>query len=527
MSSHLNIANFSEPRRAGRAPVSGAPGRTVVVSERLPIVLTRDEGTGEEASRWRAMPARGALSSALPPVLRDRRGVWIGWPGVTVEELPGIRRVLGGAIQEGGYTLRPVPLTARDRKGGAGFCGEVLWPLFHGQPAECNFDRSLWQDFRRVNRKYARAVAKTVARSGGSDLVWVQDYPLINVALEMRHLGVKAPTAFFLHLPFPSPDLFLMLPWRDRLLSALLAYDRIGFQTTTDLANFLACVRTLAPWAYLNRAAEGLWSVRVDGAAGPGSPEDAPVASETKAGVFPIGIDFKQVSEEAARPEVLARAAELRAAHDGRRLLLGIDRLDRSKGIAEKLRAFSEALTRHPELHETVSLVQVVVPGQDDLPRHAAMRAEIERQVGEINGRFGTLGWTPVHYVHRWLEPEEVLAWYRAADVLLVTPLRAGMELVAKEYCAARVDGDGALVLSEFAGAAAQLAGGALLVNPYNREAMVRSIHRALRMKPQERAVRMRSLRAEVERRDVFWWADGFLAAALGEHRDAALRNYV
>jgi trehalose 6-phosphate synthase/phosphatase len=518
MSSHLNIANLSEPRRTGRAPVSGAPGRTVVVSERLPIVLTRDGGTGEEASRWRAVPARGALGSALPPVLRDRRGVWIGWPGVTVEELPGIRRVLGGAIQEGGYTLRPVTLTARDRKGGAGFCGEVLWPLFHGQPAECNFDRALWQDFRRVNRKYARAVAKTVARSGGSDLVWVQDYPLINVALEMRLLGVKAPTAFFLHLPFPSPDLFLMLPWRDQLLAALLAYDRIGFQTTTDLANFLACVRTLAPTAWLNRAGEGVWSVRLGQEA---------VPSETKAGVFPIGIDFKQVSEGAARPEVLERAAELRAAHDGRQLILGIDRLDRSKGISEKLRAFAETLTRYPELHEKVSLVQAVVPGQDDLPRHAAMRAEIERQVGEVNGRFGTIGWTPVHYVHRWLEPEEVLAWYRAADVLLVTPLKAGMELVAKEYCAARVDEDGALVLSEFAGAAAQLAGGALLVNPYNREAMVRSIHRALRMKPQERAVRMRSLRAEVKQRDVFWWADGFLAAALGERGNEALRNHV
>lgn len=517
MSSHLNIANLSEPRRSGRASVSGAPGRTVVVSERLPIVLTRDEATAEEGSRWRAVPARGALSSALPPVLRDRRGVWIGWPGVTVEELPGIRRVLGGAIQEGGYTLRPVPLTARDRQGGSGFCAEVLWPLFHGQPAECNFDRALWQDFRRVNRKYARAVQKTVAHSGGSDLVWVQDYPLINVALEMRQLGVKAPTAFFLHLPFPSPELFLMLPWRDQLLAALLAYDRIGFQTTTDLANFLACVRTLAPSAWLNRAGEGVWSVRVEGQT---------EARGIEAGVFPIGIDFQQVAEGAERPEVLERAAQLRAAYDGK-LVLGIDRLDRSKGVGEKLRAFAEMLGRHPEMHEKVSLVQVVVPGQGDLPRHTALRAEIERQVGEINGRFGTLGWTPVHYVHRWLEPDEVLAWYRAADVLLVTPLKAGMELVAKEYCAARSDGDGALVLSEFAGAAAQLAGGALLVNPYNREGMVRSLHRALRMKPQEREVRMRALRAEVERRDVFWWADGFLAAALGGRRDEALRNYV
>lgn len=502
MSSSSSIVNLPESRRLGRSSGSRPPGRIVVVSERLPIVLTREEG-----ERWRAAPARGALISALSPVLRDRRGVWIGWPGVTVEELPGIRRVVTGAIQEGGYSLRPVALTGRDRKAGSGFCGEVLWPLFHGLPAECNFDRGLWQGFRRVNRKYARAAAKAVSLSGGSDLVWVQDYPLINVALEMRHFGVQAPMAFFLHLPFPSPDLFLTIPWRDRLLAALLAYDRIGFQTTTDLANFLACVRTLVPWAQLARVPEGLWSVQVAG-------------HTTEIGVFPVGIDFQEVAKGVAEPEAAERAAALRAGHAGRRLLLGVDRLDRSKGILEKLRAFAELLTRRPELRDKVSLVQVVVPAREELPRHAVLRSEIERQVGEINGRFGAPGWVPVHYVHRWLEPAELQAWYRAADVLVVTPLRAGMELVAKEYCAARPDGGGVLVLSEFAGAAAQLSHGALLVNPYNVEATARALDRALRMKPAERAARMGALRAEVQRHDVFWWADDFLAAALREPQD-------
>jgi len=516
MSSHSNIANLPEPHRLGRAPGSRSPERIVVVSERLPIVLTREEGTG-----WRATPARGALISALSPVLRARRGVWIGWPGVTVEELPGIRRVLTGAIQEGGYSLRPVALTARDRTGGVEFCGEVLWPLFHGLPLECNFDRGHWQAFRRMNHKFARAAARAVSRSGGSDLVWVQDHPLINVALEMRLYGVSAPTAFFLHLPFPSPDLFQLLPWRDRLLAALLAYDRIGFQSTADVQNFLACVQTLAPWARLSHRGEGLWTVELVGRRHRQDPGRAR-AHFVEVGAFPIGIDCRDLAQGAERPEVIAQAASLRAAHAGRQIVLGVDRLDRSKGLPEKLRAFAELLTRHPELREKVSLVQVVVPARDNLPRHATLRAELDRQVGEINGRFGVPGWVPVHYLYQWIEPAELRAWYRAADIMLVTPLRAGMELVAKEYCAARAEGDGVLVLSEFAGAAAQLGHGALLVNPYCVEATSRALCRALRMKPAERAARMRELRAEVERHDVFWWADSFLAAAL---RAAALRE--
>ncbi|HYU33172.1 MAG TPA: trehalose-6-phosphate synthase [Thermoanaerobaculia bacterium] len=518
MSSHSSIANLAEPRRLVKAP-SRPPGRIVVVSERLPIVLTREEGT-----RWRAAPARGALISALSPVLRDRRGVWIGWPGVTVEELPGIRRVLAGAIQEGGYSLRPVALTGRDRTGGAAFCGEVLWPLFHGLPMECNFDHALWQAFRRMNHRYARAVARAVSVTGDSDLVWVQDHPLINVALEMRRYGVSAPTAFFLHLPFPSPDLFLRLPWRDRLLAALLAYGRIGFQTTTDLANFLACVRTLVPAALLARGAEGLWSVEV---AGRHHSRERP--RRTEVGVFPVGIDFRDLAEGVERPEVAGRAAALSAALAGRRIVLGVDRLDRSQGLQEKLGAFAELLARHPDLREKVSLVQIVVPARETLPRHAALRAEIEQRVGEINGRFGVPGWVPVLYIHQGIEPAALQAWYRTADVLLVTPLKAGMELVAKEYCAARTERDGVVVLSEFAGSAAQLGSGALLVNPYNREATARALVRALRMKPAERTARMTALRDEVQRHDIFWWADSFLAAALREPRGGTsdLRSYL
>lgn len=467
-----------EVHLAGRAkaPSAAPSGRLLVLARQLPAVLE--------------------------PVLRDRRGVWIGWQGAA-EEVPGAREVLAGGIQEGGSSLRPVTLTEREKRGARDFLGEVIWPLFHDVPQECVFDRSGWLAYRRVGRKFAAAAARALSR-GGEDLVWVQDPLLIHVAAELRRLGAAAGAAFFLHLPFPAPDLFLRLPWRDRLLADLLAYRQLGFQTPRDLANFLSCVRVLAPGARILPAEGGLWAVRTGG------------GLLARAGVFPVGIDFQEVSSRARRPEVEARAAALRAQHRGRRLVVGVDSLERSRGIPEKLRAFAALLERHPRLRETVSLVQVVRPAREGLPRHAALRAEIEQRVGEINGRFSRPGWTPVHYHHRSPRPDELLALFRAADVALVTPLRAGMDLGAKEYCAAAGDERGSLVLSEFAGATSQLAAGALVVNPHSAEATSRAIQRALRMDEEERSARMRILRDEAARHDAAWWAGRFLSAALG-----------
>lgn len=478
--------------------------RFLIASDRLPIVLTREGGEG-----WRAAPATGALISALAPVLRERRGVWIGWPGVTAEEMPGVRQVLAGAIQEGGYPLRPVLLTENEERGcHQGFSGEVIWPLFHDCPLECNFDPAYFRAYRRVNRKFARAAAKALAPAGaGGGFLWVHNYPLMNVGAELRRLGSRARTAFFLHLPFPGPDMFVKMPWRDSLLAGLLAYDQVGLQTPRDLVNFLDCVRLLAPGTELSPCDAGLWNVR-------GRTEEGDF--DVTVGAFPIGIDFRDFAERAARPETAARAAALTKSLRGRRMVLGIDRLDRAKGIPEKLRAFAEALARNPELEEEVVLVQIVVPSREELPRHAALRAEIERLVGEINGRFGRLGWTPIHYAYRALAAEELLAHYRAADVLLITPLKEGMNLVAKEYCAADLDEKGALVLSEFAGAAAQLADGALLVNPHDVGATARTLVRALDLPAAERASRMRRLRDRVRREDVSWWAGSFLTAGAG-----------
>ncbi|HET9227976.1 MAG TPA: trehalose-6-phosphate synthase [Thermoanaerobaculia bacterium] len=470
---------------------SPAQCRVLVVSDRLPIHLTHERGEG-----WRAVPASGALISALTPVLREHRGVWIGWPGVAEEQVPD-PQVLAGAIQEGGSTMRPVFLSERDVRGAyEGFAAGIVWPLFHEEPLECRFDPAAWQAYRRVNRKFARAAAKAMSRTGGqSDLLWVHNHLLMNVAAELRTLGVPCRSAFFLHIPFPAPDLFLKLPWRDRLLLGLLAYDRIGFQTPHDLQNFLDCAQMLG----------------------------APVEKDGQAGAFPIGVDFHGLAERAASPETEAAAARLRELHGGRKLILGVDRLDRSKGIPEKLRAFAELLERRPELRDRVSLVQVVVPSREDLPRQRELSAEIARLAGEINGRFGRPGWIPVHFLQRTLGGDELLAHYRAADVALITPLREGMNLVAKEYCAARTAEPGVLVLSEFAGAAGQLAAGALLVNPHDTTATARTLHRALRLSEAERGRRMRTLRDEVRRHDIFWWAESFLARALDEGPERTL----
>jgi trehalose 6-phosphate synthase len=503
MSTTASISStLPEPRFSGPSAVRRPRERCIVVSDRLPIVLTREEGEAVRVS-----PARGALISSLTAVLGERRGVWIGWPGVAQEEMPGVREVLAGAIQKGGFSLRPVMLSAQEKRNACGgFSGEVIWPLFHGLTAEHDFQPAYWQAFLKVNRRFARATAKTLARSAsGGDLVWVHEPLLLNLACELRRLRAACRTAFFLHLPFPSPDLFLRLPWRGELLRGLLAFGQAGFQTALDLRNFLACVRLLAPAVAAAPAGGGLWSLR-----GPWHG----VAVDLRAGAFPVGIDTRRIEEGSARPEVERRAAELRASLGGRRILLGVDRVDRAHGITEKLRAFAGALTRHPDLQDRVTLVQMAIPSRESLPRHAALRSEIERLVGEVNGAFGRPGWVPVCYLHREPEPGELLAWYRAADVALVTPLKAGMHLMAKEYCAAQVEGRGALVLSELAGAAPQLAGGALLVNPFDLQGVARTLRHALILNERERALRMRRLREEVRSHDVFWWADSCLATA-------------
>lgn len=472
----------------------------VVVSNRLPFVLTRAEEGG-----YSSRPGSGGLVTALLPVLRGRGGAWIGWHGAT-DANEDLGPLLERAGADAGYQLRPIALTAEEqRKFYVGFCNEVIWPLFHDLHSLCNFDPSYWHCYCAVNRKYAEAIGAT---ANDGDFIWVHDYQLMNVGAELRRLEVKARAAFFLHIPFPPLDIYVKLPWRFALLHALLEYDLIGFQTLRDRRNFLDCVRALVGGARAQGRGQIVTIVHRD--------------RTVRVGSFPIGIDYNDFVRRASSPEVTRMAAQLRAQLPNRQLLLGVDRLDYTKGVPHRLEAFRDALTRYPELRERVTLVQVLVPSREDVPSYHELKARIEGLVGEINGQFTRPGgWVPIHYVFRPLALIDLMAYYRAAEIALVTPLKDGMNLIAKEYCACSIEEDCVLVLSEFAGAAAQLQNGALLVNPYDVEGTADAIRQAFVMPLAERKARMRSLRRSIRKQEIFWWADSFLRAAIAKDLSA------
>ena len=471
----------------------------IVLSNRLPFALAR-----ESDGRWAVEPGTGGLITALRPVLENRGGTWIGWPGVTEDELEDAHSTFATTGQDYGFELVPVPMTDAERDDFyLGFSNEVLWPLFHDLPSLCRFRPRYWTAYQAVNRRFAEVTQGLV---GEGDFIWVHDYQLLNVARELRASGVRNSIGLFLHIPFPSLDIFLKLPWRFQVLRAMLDHDLVGFQTVGHLRNFLDCVRRLLKDADISRKG-GAATIQIEG-------------RRIRAGSFPVSIDVAEFERRAALPEVVAKARSLREDEPNRKIILGIDRLDYVKGIPLKLEAFRTLLLREPEFAGRVTLFQVVLPSREDIPRYQRQKVEIERLVGEINGQFTRSGWVPVHYIYRNLDWPRLPAYYLAADIALVTPLKDGMNLVGKEYCATRIDGGGALVLSEFAGAAAQLQTGAWLVNPYDIEGVADGLARALRASVREQRARMRRMRRAVADYDIYRWVDTFLEAAIS--RDLA-----
>ncbi len=468
--------------------------RLLVVSNRLPIVLEK------KAGGWSHKPGSGGLVNALAPVLSHRGGVWIGWPGMPLERGGAWEAVLAEGFRERGYDLVPVLLSDEEVKGFyEGFANAILWPLFHDLLGHCNFQPSFWYAYLDVNEKFADAVLQHARED---DFIWIQDYQLIHVAEFMRRKSDTLRAGFFLHIPFPALDILLKLPWRGQILKAFLAYDLLGFQTPRDTRNFLACLQALLP------EAEIVDQYPVS---------EVHLGSRTvKVGAFPIGIDFQSYDETARSPEVERRVAELRGHFGPAELIVGVDRLDYTKGLVERLEAFRNALQRYPELREKVLLSQLVVPSREGVPEYQALKANVDRLVGEINGEFSTAGWVPVHYHYKSVRRRELIALYRMARIGFVTSIKDGMNLVAKEFCACQIDGRGVLVLSEFAGAAAQLQGGALLVNPHDIEGMADALKAAFDMDEEERRWRMEEMRKILREQDIFWWVDYYLQAALG-----------
>jgi len=446
----------------------------VVVSNRLPISIVNDDD-GVQVRR-----SAGGLVSALEPALERRGGTWVGWPGGTLEgdqELP---------ANDLPYTVVPVALSRAEVKGFyAGFANATLWPLFHGFPTRARFDRSGWTAYVGVNQRFAEATTRV---AGDARLVWVHDYQLMLAPGLLREWRPAARLAFFLHIPFPPFDIYRLLPWDRELLRGLLACDLIGFHSQVYVRNFLDCV-------------ERLLGVRVDR-------EQQLVehgGRTVRVGAFPLGIDFELYDSR-------ARAAPPADA-PGARIVLGVDRLDYTKGIPERIRAFERLLELYPVHRERVVFLQLAVPSRTDVMEYRRLKREIDELVGRANGRFGTPQWTPIHYMHRDTSPEQLVALYRDAHVGLVTPLRDGMNLVAKEYVACQVGDPGVLVLSRFAGASETMRE-ALLVNPYNVDGTAEALHRALTMDESERRSRLTALRWRERRHNVHAWVDEFLHAA-------------
>jgi len=471
----------------------GSVERLVAVSNRLPIAVQRKSGG------WQVQPGSGGLVTAITPVLKNRGGLWIGWSGTTEEVDWGDE--LDIASQKSGYRIHPVTLTPDELQNFYfGFANEVIWPLFHDLTTRCNFNPEYWYYYLQVNDKYAETIGK---HSLPTDYIWVQDYHLIAVAQMLRKRRIARRMGFFLHIPFPSPDVFMRLPWRAQLLRAMLEYDLLGFQTIRDRRNFIHCLQYISP--DLKTVGRGdVVTLQVDG-------------RTVRIGAFPISIDYDHFCTSSAASSVQTKLHWLKESMAGSQIILGVDRLDYTKGLPERLRSFQLALERHPDLHRKLTLVQVLVPSRTDVPEYQQLKSEVERLVGEINGQFTYGGWAPVLYMFRNLQSDELLAYYRAAQIALVTPIKDGMNLVAKEYCACNLDEEGVLILSEFAGAAAQLQKNAILVNPHDIEGVAEAIYRAFTMDPEEKKARMRRARDSIKKNNIFSWVDSYLAAAFSK----------
>jgi len=468
----------------------------VVVANRLPV---DQELLPDGTTAWKRSP--GGLVTALEPLLRRRRGAWVGWPGVVDEDPEDTKDPEGEPIVQEDLELRPVKLSADDvAEYYEGFSNATLWPLYHDVIVKPIYHREWWERYVVVNRRFAEATSRAAARGA---TVWVQDYQLQLVPKMLRELRPDLTIGFFLHIPFPPVELFMQMPWRTEIVEGLLGADLVGFHLAGGAQNFLFLSRRLIG-ANTSRGAVGVRARYGEVDLG---------SRVVRVGAFPISIDSSALDQTARHRGIRRRAKEIRAElGNPRKVLLGVDRLDYTKGIDVRLKAFSELLAEGRAKRDDTVLIQLATPSRERVDSYQQLRNDIERQVGHINGEYGEVGHPMVHYLHRPVPRDELIAFFVAADVMLVTPLRDGMNLVAKEYVACRSDLGGALVLSEFTGAAAELRQ-AYLVNPHDLEGVKDAIEAALNQSVEEGRRRMRSLRRQVLAHDVDRWARSFLDA--------------
>jgi len=462
-----------------------AKQRLLVVSNRLPLTARRVSG------RWRGERSAGGLVAAMAPLMADSDGLWLGWPGDALPEEPkGRAKLMAEWEREHGYVAVEIPAKV-SRSFYEGYANDTLWPLLHGFPTRVVFNPESWHAYRDANQRFADTV---LARQEPDDLVWVHDYQLLLVPQLIREKVRESRIGFFLHIPFPSSEVFRILPEREEVLLGMLGSDAIAFQTHGHLHNFRrSLLQVLGLESQMDRVQVGSRTVLLR--------------------ALPIGIsteEWERLSTDDA--DVSKRIAQLEERHKGRKLMIAVDRLDYTKGIPERLRTFRRLLKANPSWRGKVTLVQVAVPSRERVPAYAELRRKVSELVGEVNGDFGTPEWQPVVYLRRSINKTELAALYSAADVAWVGPLRDGMNLVAKEYVACQHGRGGMLILSEFAGAAQEL-GEALRINPYDQDGTADTIIRALEMDEELRIERMSALHERVQRNDAVAWAAAFVAS--------------
>ncbi|HET6349414.1 MAG TPA: bifunctional alpha,alpha-trehalose-phosphate synthase (UDP-forming)/trehalose-phosphatase, partial [Candidatus Krumholzibacteria bacterium] len=460
--------------------------RLLIVSNRLPVTVESD------GDKLAFQPSVGGLASGLGSYLDSTaqrpETLWIGWPGLAIPREQEVQ-VTDTLAREHGAV--PVFINAETMSSFyEGFCNDTLWPLFHYFPSYAVFKERSWNDYRRVNKIFCDAVVREVKPG---DVVWVHDYQLLLLPRMLKEKLPDTPVGFFLHIPFPSFEVFRILParWRDVILDGMLGADLIGFHTHEYAHYFLRCVlRILGHDHTLGRILVRDHVAAVD--------------------AFPMGIDYQRYHEAAAAPGNVRKRDALRANLGDRKMVISVDRLDYSKGILNRLRGYEHFLRTCPQWRKRVMMALVLVPSREGVEQYRSMKRQIDETVGRINGRYGSLDWTPISYQYTSLDFDDLVAFYAAGDVALVTPLRDGMNLVAKEYVAACVDQRGVLILSEMAGAAREL-GEAITINPITREEISQALETALEMPDEEQAHRLRDMQERLQKQDVRRWAKEFL----------------
>jgi trehalose-phosphatase/alpha,alpha-trehalose-phosphate synthase [UDP-forming] len=454
--------------------------KTIIVSNRLPISLRHRNG------RFEFKPSAGGLATGLGSIYKSGENIWIGWPGNTVEDPEQRAEII---LELHDLKMAPVFLTREDvEQFYEGFSNETLWPAFHYFTQYMTYNPDHWEAYVRVNQKFCDAILK---KADADDTIWVHDYQLLLLPQMLREVLPNATIAFFQHIPFPSYEIIRMIPWRKQLLEGVCGADLIGFHTYDDMRHFLSAVGRIT----------GL------------SSESGYIQAENRiinVDSFPMGIDYDKFAKQAKSRKTQRIVQDFRKQVGDQKLIITIDRLDYSKGIPQRLHAFTKLLQDHKELHGKVSMIMVVVPSRDKVQSYKELREEIDLLVGRINSEYSTLNWVPVHYFYRSFPFEELSAFYNMSDIALVTPLRDGMNLVCKEYVASRTDQTGVLILSEMAGASKELQD-AVLVNPNNQQGVVDAIYDALTMDPKEQKERIASLQSSLKKYDIFQWVKVFM----------------